>query len=49
MKLNEFDDLVKKVAFSKQIKSTIEGLRKLRRTHPCNYKSLEEFINSQPE
>ena len=47
--LPQYNNLVRKVAFTKQLKSTIEGLRRFRRTHPANFKSLDEFLNSQPE
>jgi hypothetical protein len=47
--LQEYNELVRKVAFTKQLKSTIEGLRRLRRAHPASYKSLDEFLNCQPE
>jgi len=47
--LSEYNHLVQKVAFTKQLKSIIEGLRKFRRTHPSNFKSLDEFISNQPE
>ncbi len=47
--LTEYNDLVRKIAFTKQLKSTIEGLRKLRRAYPSGYKSLDEFLNSQPD
>ena len=47
--LGEYNQLVRKVAFTKQLKMTIEGLRKFRRTHPSNFKSLDDFLNCQPE
>lgn len=47
--MNEYNQLVRKVAFTKQLKMTIEGLRKFRRTHPSNFKSLDEFLSNQPE
>ena len=47
--LKEHNELVRKIAFTKQLKSTIEGLRRLRRAHPTSYKNLDEFLNTQPE
>jgi hypothetical protein len=47
--LQEYNELVRKVAFTKQLKSTIEGLRRLRRAHPTSYKNLDDFLNAQPE
>jgi hypothetical protein len=41
MSLQEYNELVQKVALTKQLKSTIEGLRMFRRAHPSNFKSLD--------
>ena len=46
MKNKEFNNLIGKLAFTMQIKSTIQGFRDLRRTHPNNYKNLDEFMNN---
>lgn len=49
MSLVEYNQFVRKVAFSKQLKAVVEGLRNYRRSHPANCKSLQEFTHSLEE
>jgi len=41
MKLVDYNKLVKKLAHAKQLKSTIEGIRRFRRMHPSDFSSID--------